>query len=111
YWGNQIWETENQVGDTAVNNADLFGVFGGFTSAGDPAGIESNFDVNRDNVVNNADLFAIFGGFTSAGDSLILFTPPAAVFPAMMPASFAGVVDSVFAGLDEELLDEESGLF
>ncbi len=74
YWGNQIGETGNQAGSTAVNALDAGEVVNhptGFT----PAGVENPYDIDRSDSVNALDAGVAVNhptGFTS----LLLFTPP-----------------------------------
>ena len=78
YWGNQVAETGNLVGNTAVDIGDVQGVLANLTSAGSPATIDNSFDFNRDTHVNIADVMAVLSNLTSAGSSLLLFAPPGA---------------------------------
>ncbi|EGF27475.1 PKD domain-containing protein [Rhodopirellula baltica] len=109
YWGNQIGDTENGVGNAIVDNSDLNGVF--LAKGPSSVGIEDNYDINRDGVVDNSDLFGVFFNKTSSveGDSLVFFTPPTPVAPLMASMGSVAGVDSVFSALDdddEELLSE-----
>jgi len=74
YWGNQIGETGNIVGDTTVDAADSQLILDN-PSGFDPAGITNQYDINRDDQVDASDRVIALANYTGA-TSLLLFNPP-----------------------------------
>jgi len=75
FFGNQVGETGNLAGNTAVNTSDTSRVLSnqtGFT----PASVTNVYDFNRDRAVNVSDIGLVLTGQTGF-TSLVLFTPPA----------------------------------
>ncbi len=80
YFGNQVGETGNAVGSTAVNSGDIAGVTNNPTGFGGPANVTNRYDFDRNGAVGAVDAGIAVNnatGFTS----LQLFTPPANSVP------------------------------
>ena len=75
YWGNQIGETGNVPGDTAVNALDTSAVINHYTGFS-PAGISNPYDINRDNDVNAIDASLVINSYTGFSSLVLLSNAP-----------------------------------
>ena len=87
YWGNQIGETGNVPGDTAVNALDTSAVINHYTGFS-PAGISNPYDINRDNDVNAIDASLVINSYTGFGSLVLLSNAPSmSVLGQLSPAT------------------------
>ncbi len=77
YFGNAIGETGNSTANAQVTPTDSIGVRNNpHSKTADPAGIDDNYDFDRDRKVGPADQIITRNNGTNSGNALRLISPP-----------------------------------
>ena len=110
YFGNAVGDTGNDPTSTLVNAADVIAIRDNPRRAGNTAGIDNPYDINRDRSVDALDIILARNNATSPLSALRLITPsaasPAPVTPAGEGESKLPIGSSASAGTPSlQLLD------
>lgn len=76
YFGSAIGESGNSTADAIVSTADVQAAANNPKTAEDPAGIDFDYDYNRDGLVNATDQSLATSHLTNASTALTLIHPP-----------------------------------